>query len=429
MFGRTKENNLFFKNNLPNDVRIDLSNHPKLEKQLHMIGLNLEDLKRIKLLKPIVDDNIDFIVTRFYDNITAQPNLLDIIEKHSSVERLKKTLTRHVKEMFEGVLDEDYYEKRLRIAHVHVRVGLKTEWYMSAFQDLLNSLVNVVKQHIEDSKELVEAIQAISRLLNFEQQIVLEAYEKEHQRIRDQYEQQKKDTVENISDTSESLAAFTQETSAAIQELNDQTARILNTAKEGTKLAEHSEQISIEGKSQLETQVRNLKSIEEGMEDISKGSVELNEIADQINEVIDMVNSIADQTNLLALNASIEAARAGEYGKGFAVVAEEIRKLSDETKQSTTDVSELIKKTNGHINSVNNLVQQINSLVVEGSTNMKHTELSFDQILKTMKDTKVQNQETEKELLQLQSGIKEIDKASQEVAASAEKLNETIDVM
>lgn len=57
------------------------------------------------------------------------------------------------------------------------------------------------------------------------------------------------------------------------------------------------------------------------------------ETAQNVTSNISGIASIAEQTNLLALNASIEAARAGEAGKGFAVVAEEIRKLSDGTKE------------------------------------------------------------------------------------------------
>lgn len=61
-----------------------------------------------------------------------------------------------------------------------------------------------------------------------------------------------------------------------------------------------------------------------------------------MQSVVDTIASISGRTTLLALNASIEAARAGDQGRSFAVVADQIRDLSEQTKESTENIRKLI---------------------------------------------------------------------------------------
>lgn len=94
----------------------------------------------------------------------------------------------------------------------------------------------------------------------------------------------------------------------------------------------------------------------ENMEEIYGGIKELEEKSVDITEIVSTISKISGQTNLLALNASIEAARAGEAGKGFAVVAEEIRKLSEQTRDATENIRELVTQIQQKIgDTVNNI--------------------------------------------------------------------------
>ncbi|WP_413789104.1 methyl-accepting chemotaxis protein [Bacillus kandeliae] len=190
-------------------------------------------------------------------------------------------------------------------------------------------------------------------------------------------------------------------------------------------LADESASHSLQGQNQLKEQGQKLSEIQKAVTDIQTFSTELNQIASSITEVITIVGNIAGQTNLLALNASIEAARAGEYGKGFAVVAEEIRKLSDQTKTSTSSVSEHILKTNSLIGQVSQSVETVNNLVHKGIKSMAQTDDDFNQLLELIGSTKEQNRYIESQLQQLSRIITEIEHASEEVAHSAVTLNDS----
>ncbi|WP_260838903.1 protoglobin family protein [Heyndrickxia oleronia] len=162
---------------LPVSITLDLSDQ-ELMKQMEMIHFTKEDIRAIASIKTFVDQNIDKIVDDFYKALGEQPNLFEIINQYSSIERLSQTLRRHICEMFEGKINQEFVEKRIKIAIIHLQIGLEPKWYLGAFQNLFFSLMEIVEENIESKAEVIEIIKSISKLLNFEQQIVLEKHMK-----------------------------------------------------------------------------------------------------------------------------------------------------------------------------------------------------------------------------------------------------------
>lgn len=421
MFGQKKKTEPFFNTMFP-DVKLDVKPGSELEKQIAMIGMTTEDLQMIRALQPFVNEEIGNIVDQFYKNLEHESSLLHIINSNSSIERLKKTLTRHIIQMFSGEIDASYIEQRLIIAHVHVRIGLKTKWYMSAFQDILLSIISIVEKNVPNKEEVIPAIRAVSKILNLEQQLVLEAYDQESDRIKAELEDQKNSIRLNVANTSENLAAISEETNASFEDLVNHTDEIMSFAKQGTVLSEETKDRAMQGKSEMSNLATNMEYISSAVDRMILDADTLLEIMKQMEDIINIVTGIAEQTNLLSLNASIEAARAGDSGRGFAVVAEEVRKLSDETKHSVVNVSDLIKNTNEQVAKLTLALDKIRTDVKNGNNHSHETENHFEMIVTTMNETNQQNNKIESELQAFVQNVNAIGKAFEEVAVSADGL-------
>lgn len=68
----------------------------------------------------------------------------------------------------------------------------------------------------------------------------------------------------------------------------------------------------------------------------------LGERSQEIGQVVALIRSISERTGILALNASIHAAAHREQGRGFGSVADEVKRLSESTRESTERIAHLV---------------------------------------------------------------------------------------
>jgi len=97
---------------------------------------------------------------------------------------------------------------------------------------------------------------------------------------------------------------------------------------------------------------------------LNQNVAEVSTFVVNINEILTLIRQIADETKMLGLNAAIEAARAGEAGAGFSVVASEIRKLSDESKDTVAKIRNL----------TTNIENKVQQTIKNSELNMRSSE-------------------------------------------------------
>ncbi len=408
-------------------VKIDVGKFPEVQKQIAMIHLTTRDLEVLRHVRPHIDSFLTKGVDEFYKALTVEPSLMQIINSNKGVERLKSSLTRHLNEMFDGCIDANYLQQRKVIAHVHVRIGLEPKWYMGAFESLFTEFSFFVEDLSITTKEQLELLRAFNRILNLEQQLVLEAYEDEHEQRRAEEIKFKATIKQNVLGTTQELAAISEETSASIEQLSVEAMAIRDLTIQSLSLVTDTEQKSHVGTDLLMDQTKQIEAMIESIRDLEKKMSQVQASANQIREVVDLVTAIANQTNLLALNAAIEAARAGQHGAGFAVVATEVRKLSEDTKEAIGNVTGLIGHTNEGIADMMKSVSTMGDLIDRSAESNKRVTGSFDVIVQSMAGIKEQSEQSNDEIITISEILNEINKTVQILADSSDGLVDTVE--
>lgn len=284
----------------------------------------------------------------------------------------------------------------------------------------LNNISNIIEK-IKDSSNIIDnhssSLLAISEQMNYSTENVSSA-------------------IQEVANSTSSQAENLVNTVAIVNNFGQAFENIINSINQIEQSSKHINEMAFDSNTDMQELINSINHVSDSFKDVICKISQLNNSVSQISNITNLIKGIADQTNLLALNAAIEAARAGESGKGFAVVADEIKKLAEQSKNSSEKINNIISNidkekdkvigTTDIVNSqLNNQVEIINKSI----NSFKNIVNAINGILPQINDVNSSITNLDKQKGNIIYKIEGASSIAEEISASSEEISASIEEM
>ncbi|MBX3185843.1 MAG: STAS domain-containing protein [Labilithrix sp.] len=135
-----------------------------------------EDLARLASLRPFAEKVTDAVVEDFYALLLGHPETKKFFPDDALVRRVKRTQKEYFLGLFSGRCDLSYVEDRLRVGAMHERIGLSPKWYLGAYRQYLQLILDRLYQELREEAAVRAAFGSIQRIVFFDVALAIDTY-------------------------------------------------------------------------------------------------------------------------------------------------------------------------------------------------------------------------------------------------------------
>ncbi|HMK61234.1 MAG TPA: protoglobin domain-containing protein [Dissulfurispiraceae bacterium] len=136
----------------------------------------LEDEKNLASLRALMEDRTDDVMESLHTWVLRIDETARYFSDEAKRQYVFEAHRKWFQMLFAGVYDSKYYNKLLRIGHIHVKVAVDAHYMTRAVNIVRNCCIDILNRNIDDSEERTRLVISTEKILDMNLDIITSSY-------------------------------------------------------------------------------------------------------------------------------------------------------------------------------------------------------------------------------------------------------------
>ena len=151
-----------------------------IEKQLALLQIDADTIRRVRSMQRVVDAGLDSIVREFYRHMLTFPEGKALFSSAETVQQLANKQREHWRKLFACTFDETFVKTAQTVGQAHYRHRVAPYLYIAGYTFFHGEIARVLCERYSGHRELPDMLVAMTRIIGLDMDLAISIYTKEY---------------------------------------------------------------------------------------------------------------------------------------------------------------------------------------------------------------------------------------------------------